>query len=77
MNLDESECLGCVYIMPTRKRGYDARIYLWVRKSELDKDLDSILFDAVKEWVVKKWPFNNPAYPGRDIDWDKWEATHE
>lgn len=77
MNLGESVCLGCVYINPTRKSGYDARIALWVRKSEFDKGLDTILFDAVKEWVVKEWPFKNTAYPGRDIDWDKWEATPE
>lgn len=77
MNLDESRCLGCVYIYPTQKLGYDAHISLWVRKSEFDKGLDPILFDAVKKWVEQEWPFKNVAYPGRDIDWDKWEATSE
>ncbi len=74
MSLDESECLGCVYISPTRKRGYDASISLWVRKSEFDKGLDPILFSAVKEWVAKEWPFKNVAFQGRDIDWDTWRA---
>src|SRR5712675_3758616 len=31
----ESLVLGCVYIDPTRKRGYDAVVYLWARQSEL------------------------------------------
>ena len=37
---DESLVLGCVYIYPTRKQGYDAEIYLWVRESEYEKGLD-------------------------------------
>ena len=26
-----ARCLGCVYIMPTRKRGHDCKVTLWVR----------------------------------------------
>ena len=77
MNLSESQCLGCVYINPTRKKGYDAEVCLWVRKSEFGKGLDPVLFKAVKEWVARKWPFKKVAYPGRDIDWKKWDATPE
>jgi hypothetical protein len=29
----ESLVTGCVYINPTRKRGYDAVVYLWARQS--------------------------------------------
>lgn len=66
MNLDESECLGCVYIYPSEDSNYDARVYLWVRQSEFEKGLDPILFGAVKNWIDKKWPFQNVRYPGRD-----------
>jgi hypothetical protein len=77
MNPSESQCLGCIYINPTRKRGYDAVVYLWVRESEVDKGLDPVLFQAVKEWVSKEWPFENVAFPGRDVDWKTWEALPE
>jgi len=77
MNLDESQCLGCVYIDPSEKSGYDAEVYLWVRKSEFDKGLDQVLYDTVKDWVIKEWPFKNAAYPGREIDWDTWESLPE
>jgi hypothetical protein len=77
MNPSESQCLGCVYIHPTRKQRYDAEVYLWVRKSEFVKGLDPILFDTVKKWVEKEWPFKNVAYPGREIDWKAWEAHPE
>ena len=77
MNIEESKCLGCVYIDPTLKIGYDAEVYLWVRKSEFDNGLDPILFDAVKNWVKKEWSFKNVAYPGRDIEWTTWEALPE
>jgi hypothetical protein len=77
MNPAESECLGCVYINPTRKREYDAAVYLWVRDSEFEKGLDPILFEAVKEWIADDWPFREVAYPGRTIDWESWEALDE
>jgi len=77
MDPTESQCLGCVYIDPSRKKGYDAEVNLWVRKSEFDKGLDPILFDAVKQWMKDKWPFSNVAFPGRDIDWKTWEAVPE
>src|SRR5271166_2289982 len=31
VNLAESVVLGCVYIEPTKRRGYDAAVYLWAR----------------------------------------------
>ena len=77
MNLSESQCLGCVYIDPTFKRGYDAEAYLWVRASEFGKGLDPILFAAVKKWIAERWPFKNVAFPGREVDWEVWESMPE
>lgn len=77
MNPSESECLGCVYIDPTQKRGYDAEVYLWVRKSEVAKGLDPILLEAVKKWIKATWPFKKVAYPGREIDWEAWQEIPE
>jgi hypothetical protein len=77
MNPSETICLGCVYIFPTRKRGYDAEVYLWVRKSEYEKGLDRVLFEAVRQWIGKEWLFKKVGYPGREIDWKTWESLTE
>jgi hypothetical protein len=77
MNLNESVCLGCVYIEPTSKADYDAVITMWARESELAGGLDRRLFRAVKSWIAAKWPFSNPAYPGRDIPLASWHALGE
>ena len=74
VTLDETRVIGCVYIDPTRKRGYDAEVYLWVRASELENGLDSRLFKTVQQWLNEKWPFKNPGFPGRTIDWEKWDS---
>ncbi|MFC2031218.1 GNAT family N-acetyltransferase [Chloroflexota bacterium] len=74
---DESQILGCVYVDPTDKAGYDAEVFMWVRKSELDKGLDQDLLEAVKNWIDEKWPFKKVAYPGRAIDWETWESLKE
>jgi hypothetical protein len=73
----ESMVVGCVYINPTRKRGYDAVVYLWARQSELTGGLEARLDAAVKEWIGKEWPFTKAAFPGRDVDWDTWRAIPE
>lgn len=74
VSLDESEVVGCLYINPTTKTGYDANITMWVRSSVVDKGYDKILFESVKQWVTKDWPFKKVAYPGREIAWKEWES---
>ena len=74
VSLDESAVVGCVYINPTRKHGYDAEVYLWVRESELGTDPDTRLFDAVNGWLATEWNFENAAFPGRTIDWKTWNS---
>lgn len=71
VNLDESQCLGCVYILPSENSNYDAMVIMWVRESEVKNDLDNVLFTTVKNWIKKEWPFKNVAYPGREIAWKK------
>ena len=74
VSLDEETVTGCVYINPTRAEGYDSEVYLWVRTSELNNGLDTRLFDAVKCWLADDWPFENAAFPGREIDWKTWAS---
>lgn len=74
VSLDESRVLGCIYIDPTNKGDYDAEIYMWVRADVVDDGYDEILFNTVKQWVDKDWPFEKTAYPGRTINWQQWSA---
>lgn len=74
VSLDESRVLGCLYIHPTTKGGHDAEISMWVRQSEADSGLDAHLYEAARIWIADEWPFAKPAYPGRTITWDAWEA---
>ena len=74
VSLDESEVIGCLYINPTKKGDYNASIAMWVRASVLDQGLDAILFDTIKEWIAKEWPFKKVAYPGREMSWEDWDS---
>ena len=71
---DESEVLGCVYFYPTDKAEHDAEVFLWVRESQVANDLDKALFEVVQRWLATDWPFEKPAYPGRTISWEHWDA---
>jgi hypothetical protein len=71
---NELQVTGCVYIDPTRKRGYDAVVYLWARQSELASGLEDRLYAEVKDWLAREWPFKKVAFPGRDIEWATWRA---
>ncbi len=74
MNLDETQCLGCIYIESSSKPNYEIMVCLWVRQSQIDSGLDIQLFELVKKWISEKWPFKKVAYPGREIGWDEWMA---
>ncbi|MEL7110431.1 MAG: GNAT family N-acetyltransferase [Pseudomonadota bacterium] len=74
ISLDETTVLGCVYIYPTRKSGYDADIKLWARASEQGGTADAELEQRIRAWIAADWPFENPAYPGRDMSWEEWDA---
>ncbi len=65
MTLDESRCLGCVYLNPSQTPDHDVQITMWVRASELASDLDMQLFTDVRQWIDDHWPFQSPAYPRR------------
>jgi hypothetical protein len=71
MNPAETECLGCVYLMPTDARSfagaritpvgdgrwddYEAAVYFWVRKTRLGKATDRALLDALGAWLAEDW----------------------
>jgi hypothetical protein len=44
------------------------------RESELAAGLETRLHSAVRDWIAKEWPFAKVAFPGRDIDWEAWQA---
>ena len=69
INLDETVQLGEVIIDGAFNEEFDARVVLWVRKSEYEKGFDSELFKFVKKWLEQDWPLEKIAYPGRDHDW--------
>jgi hypothetical protein len=77
VSLSEETVKGCVYIEPTRKVGYDAEVYLWARQSELAGGLEGRLYEAVREWVARDWPFRRVAFPGRGIAWEAWSTVPE
>jgi len=75
MNLDESECLGCMYIFPSTNTKYDAQIIMRVRESKVSEGLDEHLFSTVTKWIDDKRPFKNPGYPERSITWQSWNES--
>lgn len=77
MNLDQTECLGCVYVLPPDAKMFtgvqvtaagadqwsdcDATVFFWVRKSRLAEDLDRVLLASLLKWFEADWSFNAPV----------------
>jgi RimJ/RimL family protein N-acetyltransferase len=74
MSPDEGRLLGCVYVDPPGKVGFDAEVYLWVRADELATGLEQALEGVVRRWISDEWPFKAVAYPGRAPSWEEWFA---
>jgi hypothetical protein len=72
LDLTETRQLGCVYVFPTTRRGYEAEARMWVREDEFKKGLDEVVEKWFRPWVASAWPFKRVAWPGRDIPWDEW-----
>jgi tetratricopeptide (TPR) repeat protein len=69
MNQDESECLGCVYLYPSRWDDHDAEVVMWVSKAAFDRGLDSKLFSTAQQWLADEWSFKRVVFPGREVSW--------
>ena len=70
MSLDESRCLGCVYIYPAEPVDYEAQVILWARGAE--ELLTAQLYQTVRQWMVEAWPFQQVGFPGREVPWPQW-----
>jgi hypothetical protein len=58
------ETIGCVYIYPPAAGGEgDARVKSWTRADRAE--LDPVLYEAVRDWLARDWPFTAPHYDAR------------
>ena len=57
---DRATVIGCVYIYPSERAGYDARVRSWVRAAAAG--LDAHLYLAVADWLDAAWPFERVDY---------------
>ncbi|MBL8177348.1 MAG: hypothetical protein JNK48_21915 [Bryobacterales bacterium] len=47
---------------------------MWVTKEMFEKGFEKQLYEDVRVWMEKAWPFRKVAYPGKEIskaDWAK------
>ncbi|MER5636784.1 N-acetyltransferase [Kitasatospora sp. NPDC002227] len=70
----ETALLGCVYIDPARKAGYDAEVSWWVVDSQVGTELEQALDATVPRWLAEQWPFTKVGLIGTEINWDEWLA---
>lgn len=74
MDPEEGQCLGCCYIYPSDRQGYDVMAAYWGRGDRLSDGLEERIGEAFRAWLKRDWPFHEVAFPGRDISWDTWLA---
>ncbi|WP_031500819.1 hypothetical protein [Bryobacter aggregatus] len=67
LNPVESRELGCVYISPSTKEGYDATVRMWVTENQAIIGFDKRLYEEVKLWLRARWPFERVAFIGSEI----------
>jgi len=77
MNPEKTEEIGCVFMDPAPKVGYDVMVTMFIR-GDLYKttDLDGELYSFARQWLPEAYPFpaDRFAYPGRAISWEEWSA---
>lgn len=80
MNLEETECLGCLYIVPPERlivsdgEGDEslsertAFVSFWVRHSRLADGLDRRLLQALIPWFQNEWAFLRVLFIAQQIE---------
>jgi YVTN family beta-propeller protein len=71
---DGKEEVACVYVNPSKKRGYDATVRIWLTERGAAANLGPVLEAKVREWIKTSWPFAKVAYPGLDVPMSEWNA---
>lgn len=75
---DETECLGCVYVVATNARmfanatvtpvgdrswdDFEATVYFWVRDSRIQSGLDHALLESLRGWFGAEWGFSGVLF---------------
>jgi RimJ/RimL family protein N-acetyltransferase len=60
----DGDVIGCVYLYPSDRDGFDAQAHSWVRADRAD--LDRPLWQAVSAWLAECWPWRAVDYAARD-----------
>ena len=60
-DIADARCLGCMYINPPTKPGYDAEVFLWVRHSLRQEQ--GVDWDGRLETTVRRCPPPPPLFP--------------
>ena len=70
LNREGTKELGCFYLRPSSKEGYDVVATMWVTQEAFDQGFEDQLFRDMQTWVAKAWPFRKVAWRGgaRDLE---------
>jgi hypothetical protein len=60
---ESGETIGCVYLYPPKREGYDVNVLSWVTAARAD--LDAPLAETLLEWLERDWPFTRPDAAAR------------
>lgn len=70
LNKDETICVGCLYIRPSKTNEFNWRVDFWFSNSH--KKLEENFYSWLKDWLRIEWGFEKVAFPGRSISWQKY-----
>jgi len=71
---DGTKELGCFYLRPSQKEGYDVVATYWVTQEAFDAGFEPQLEKDMRAWLAKAWPFQKVAWRGREISAEAWRA---
>jgi hypothetical protein len=60
---EDGDVIGCLYLYPPERDGFDVTVQSWVRADRAG--LDAPLADAVAAWIESDWPWERPDRCGR------------
>lgn len=69
----ETTLIGGVYLYPSLLPGVQVEAFFWlVGEAPIDEESFA---QALRRWLVNRWHWKQPVFPGRDMPWVEWPGV--
>ena len=69
----QTQLLGGVYLYPSLLPRVPVEVFFWlIEEAPID---EASFYQVLRRWLVNRWHWKHPVFPGRDTPWADWPGV--